>query len=1437
MGLSSDLVSQFVKETNDTKKTSTGATYYGTIVLYNKEQYVKIDGSDFLTPISSTVIVEDGDRVLVTLKDHSAIVTGSTSSPSASNKEVIQVGDKITDLEIVVADKVSTGEFDAQVGRIDELVSDNIIVKDTLTANKAEIESLKAHDVVIDGNLDATNAEIENLKVKKLDADIADIKFATIEKLEATNADIQNLNVDYGKFKELTTNKLVANEADIKKLDTEKLSATQADIKYAQIDFANINMAAIEKLFTDSGIIKDLIVSDGHITGELVGVTIKGDLIEGNTIKADKLVVKGSDGLYYKLNVNGETIESQQTDYNSLNGSVITAKSITATKISVDDLVAFDATIAGLNLTNGAIYSGVKSSIDNGTQGFYLDKYGQMSIGDSDNFLKYFKNQNGVWKLAISAGSIILSSSGKDVETSLGDTIVSAVEEFYLSTSPTELLGGNWSNTQPTWVDGTYIWRRTFVEHGNGTTEYTPSENGVCITGNTGPAGPAGKGINSTSITYQASSSGTVAPTGSWSNTIPTVSQGQYLWSKTFITYTDASTSTTYSVSYIPKNGQDGATGPQGPTGATGSTGTGVASITQQYYLSTSKTTQTGGSWITSMPIWSSGKYLWTRYLITYNNPTSTSYTSPVCDSSWEAVNEIQVGGRNLATKTNQGETGWSWSMQTGTYTSEEYVENDIKGVKLTRGTDSQSGWSYISYAYIGRPHYIPDTDYTVSFDLKPSVDTIFEALLLRVDGTDRLTNTSERVNAKKNIWNKMVFTLRTVTPLPSDVEQVLYLQSMVSSPGVSYAFRNLKIEKGNRATDWTPAPEDVQADIEQVRTEYKADLKVERDRITSNVNATNALGTRTSALEQTADGLTSDVSNLTNELTNAKSSIDQNADRIEANVQETTYLGSRVSTVEQTANGLSSKVTGLEGEVSTLEQTANGLSVTLNSTIKSTQEQFYSSNSPTTLTGGSWNSSQPTWTNGKYIWRRTLVTYTDNTTSYTPSSTGVCITGNTGATGATGATGPQGPKGDGLDVKDTKNSNYPPLHYINNYPSTSVAEFKYCSTIGLSGVGTFCHLRTDMPYKDTSGGYPRQTAKVEGTGKEYWRVGIDNARWSSWIDPYGQAVEAAKTATNFLGFDANGLMVADKTGTSIGNNVLIGNSDIKIRNGNTILATFGDNLIELGKNDIYSTIDLCNGTGQITSYYDADWDTTGTKLESKAIDIVANDPNEMDTSFASSVLSSSVGSKSESTVTSTATNDSSYVSIETSYSSTNSTRRASIGVVAGPNAYDSSISLDITGANNVNSILITEYDTTFYNPVEVTGGLTRGNIRETFQNKLLWSGTSWPSSSQTCALSELVTNQPHGIVIVFSNYDSSEGAQDQRFNSFFVPKSVVAAKQGKGWSFLFSSNTFGQVAGKYLYISDGKIVGHADNTSTGTGSTGITYKNNLYVLRYVYGV
>lgn len=496
MALSSDLISQFVKTIKDDKKVNQESTVYGTTVEYNGSIYVKIDGSDLLTPVTTTTDMNADERVTVMIKNHTATVTGNISSPAARTDAVKDVdgkvdtiGNKISEFEIVVADKVSTEELEAERGRIDELYADNVTINETLTANEAKISELEADNVTINGKLTANEASIESLKTNKLDVNVADIKYATVENLDATNANIRNLEATYGDFADLTTDKLSAVDATIKNLETTKLSATEADIKYANIDFSNIGEAAVKKLFSDSGIIKDLVVSEGKITGELVGVTIKGDLIEGNTIVADKLVVKGTDGLYYKLNTDGVKTEAEQTEYNSLNGSVITAKSVTATKIAVDDLVAFDATIGGFNITENSIYSGAKSSVDNTTRGIYLDRDGQASFGDANNFFKYYKDQNGDYKLEIFAGSIKLSSSNKTVETAIGEMITKSVEEFYQSTSPTVLSGGSWSTTQPSWTEGTYIWRRTAMTYGDGSSEYTPSSKGVCITGNTGASG------------------------------------------------------------------------------------------------------------------------------------------------------------------------------------------------------------------------------------------------------------------------------------------------------------------------------------------------------------------------------------------------------------------------------------------------------------------------------------------------------------------------------------------------------------------------------------------------------------------------------------------------------------------------------------------------------------------------------------------------------------------------------------------------------------------------------------------------------------------------------------------------------------------------------------------------------------------------------------
>lgn len=430
MALSSELISQFVKATkDDSSKDNNESTVYGTVKEYNGKKYVQLDGSDLLTPISSTTDTKADERVTVMIKNHTATVTGNISSPAARTDDVQEIGSKISEFEVVIADKVDTKELNAERARIDNLVSENVVIRGELDANTANIKELTADSVKVNDTLTAHKADIEDLQAKNatIEGTLTAHK-ASIDDLTADNVTINStLNAHKANIDDLTADNatikgnLTAAEANIEDLKANKLSVTDAELKYANIDFANINQAAVEKLFTDSGIIKDLIVSEGKITGELVGVTIKGDLIEGNTIVADKLVVKGSDGLYYKLNTDGVTTESEQTEYNSLNGTVIQAKSITATKIAVDDLVAFGATIGGFNITKSSIYSGVKSSVDNTTRGIYMDNEGQIAFGDGSNYLKYYKDTDGSYKLAISARSIKMGSSGKDVETAIND--------------------------------------------------------------------------------------------------------------------------------------------------------------------------------------------------------------------------------------------------------------------------------------------------------------------------------------------------------------------------------------------------------------------------------------------------------------------------------------------------------------------------------------------------------------------------------------------------------------------------------------------------------------------------------------------------------------------------------------------------------------------------------------------------------------------------------------------------------------------------------------------------------------------------------------------------------------------------------------------------------------------------------------------------------
>lgn len=389
MGLTNDLISQFVKSTKGTSKQTKDSTIYGTVITRDGVNYVMLDGSSILTPMTTTADVKDGERVIVSVKNHSAVVMGNTSSPAAR------------------VDTVK--ELDAKVAEFDTVVTEN------LEAANAKIGNLEAENATINNTLTAHKAEIDEINTEKLSADEADVKFATIENLKVTDAKIVQLSSDYGDFVILTANNFKAVDGYIEDLQANKISAKDIEGKYANIDFSNIGKAAMEYLYANSGLIQNIVIGDGTITGNLVGVTISGDLIQANTIKAEKLVIKGEDGIYYKLNTDGVKITSEgvdQNEYNSLNGSIIQAKSITAEQISVNDLVAFGATIGGFHITDESIYSGVKESVDNTTRGVYLDNDGQINFGDASDFIKYYKSEDGIYKLEISARQILLGSNG-----------------------------------------------------------------------------------------------------------------------------------------------------------------------------------------------------------------------------------------------------------------------------------------------------------------------------------------------------------------------------------------------------------------------------------------------------------------------------------------------------------------------------------------------------------------------------------------------------------------------------------------------------------------------------------------------------------------------------------------------------------------------------------------------------------------------------------------------------------------------------------------------------------------------------------------------------------------------------------------------------------------------------------------------------------------
>ena len=1378
MSLDKKVIKDFVAAVNKKEETKTPTILTGTVHREGGTVSVKIDGSESLTPVSTVINVEDGERVTVIIENHKAMITGNLSSPAARTKEV-------EGLKEVVADKVDTAQLKAIKAEVGEISGDVANFKDTttekLTAQDAKIGKING-DVA---NFKETTTEkltAQDAKIEKIDGDVANFKETTTEKLRANSAAIGSLDSTFANFKDATTEKFKANEASIEDLKTGKLSAKDADLKYANIDFSNIGKTAMEYFYAQSGLIKDVTIGDATITGELVGVTISGDLLKGNTVVADKLVIKGSDGLYYKLNTDGMTVEKEQTDYNSINGQVIRAKSITATKIDVNDLVAFGATIGGFKIDQDSIYSGVKESVGNTTRGIYMDNDGQFVFGDASQYVKFYRVSEGKYKLAIAVEDLFIGS--KSVVESIGDVQKTAENAASVASSASSAAStaNSTANAAKSTAEGASKTASDAKSTADSASQVASNASSVADTAKT-------TADNASKAALEAKTTASTAKT--------TADQAKSTADTATKNLTALTTQVKEAETTIKKN-------------------------KEEIELRAKKTEVT------------------------------------------EAIDNIDIGGRNLLKNSHRTE-------QTYTYPSSNYLD--------------YSGW-VTTTALNG------DT-YTLSFWAKSTVngDKIRvhfynPSNIMSLKGSQGQSNYAS--DGQCDFVLSTTLTKYWVTykiPKGGNSPRSVIIPRMGQEIGIpgkgTVSIKWEKVEEGNKPTDWSPAPEDY-----YTKTETDASIQVLSDKITQQVSTTDDLGKRMSKVEQDS---------------------------------------SSWSVTLETANAAKSAADAASKNASDAVSTANN-------TVKSTTEQFYKSTSPTSLSGGSWSNSQPTWENGKYIWKRTYVVKNNGTTEYQPSANGVCITGSTGATGpqgpqgntgatgprgpqgvqgntgATGATGPQGPQGktgatgpqgvqgktgatgpqgntgatgpqgpQGSKGDPGKDANQLIWHVDGNGNSNMFVEFATLKVVSgyanypiIFKIGGRAYEATDVQitfnsvtssdpslyslkatggfsvwmYKKTTSTWGVITKKNEPWGRIdifNFRNPIPDTIQVTWTStqlaslPSGCAsstpLEAAKTATNYMKFDISGLTVGNLTEKTLGRNVNIDSSSVNIRNGTNVLAQFAESLIEIGKNTSVSAVSFMNGTVKLIAQMET-WNNIAFRnaylLAQNTICIGAGSTDPASDKLAS-MLTVRKDRINEINADVTDTEGHAYMNIRGGKASVYSDGNAgwsSVNVIA--NKDTSQVELHTNGSNGYKKLINYSHGLYYYDNSTLLAAYNG-------QTPCLWDGGAWMFASQSATLSAPISEQPHGIIVIFALFDpTTNSLTNVMTNPFFVPKTAI------NYDYIFTmfwENAW-QMCTKRVTIQNTCIIGNDQNKSAAfKANTGITTSPQYFVLRRVYGV
>lgn len=626
-----------------------------------------------------------------------------------------------------------------------------------------------------------------------------------------------------------------------------------------------------------------------------------------------------------------------------------------------------------------------------------------------------------------------------------------------------------------------------------------------------GDKGDTGKGVKSTSVAYQVSTSGTTVPTGTWSGSVPSASAGQYLWTRTIITYTDDTTSTIYSV------------GRMGTNGANGTNGKSIGSVVN-YYLATASssgvTTATSG-WTTAVQSVSAAKkYLWNYEVVKYTDGTVASTTAPCIIGSYgdrgskgdkgdtgSTGNGIKSITEHYAVSASNSTvpTSWSstvptmtesnkylWNYETITYTNGTTVDTTkrvigVYGNKGATGATGSQGYSLV--ANVVRDAFTESqwTAYgTINHEgIWSSTSGIRNGCrigdMFAIVGTATDTKNAHVAYYRSNTASgdlKGLCISHTIIPRGAtgatgskgDKGDTGATGKGVKSTAVTYqaSSSGTTIPTGV----WSATPPATSADKPYFWTRTIITYTDNTTSTAYNVGSTpegivvggrNLLvGTHKSPITYTypTSGYADKCSWKTTVLLNgsvytlsfwAKSSV--NGDKIRVHF----YNPSNIISVVGSQGQRSTATDGLCDFVLTTTMTKYWVTYTIpkggNSTrgviiprlglgatgtgtltfqwekleegnmatdwtpapedyVSFVDVEYYLSTSATSLSGGSWSTTAPTWVNGKYMWSRTVTTDGAGNRTYSPNQNGVCIAGAQGATGAKGDKGDTGGTG-----------------------------------------------------------------------------------------------------------------------------------------------------------------------------------------------------------------------------------------------------------------------------------------------------------------------------------------------------------------------------------------------------------------------------------------